>query len=123
VEFLDFTSVMLDEFQQLVPPFEAAFHAHMAAWRLDGKPRTARQFAVYKNCPLPTPGDRLFFILGRCFTSGDLVLDRVSQRQSNGGRGRLVVSASSTSPQGPTSTPVKHPHQLSEKTYARVSRA
>ena len=35
----------------------------MAAWRLDGKPRTARQFRVYKNCPLPTPEDRLFFIL------------------------------------------------------------
>src|SRR5881397_496851 len=62
-EFLDFTSVTLDEFQQLVPPFEAAFQAHMAAWRLDGKPRTARQFSVYQNCPLPTPEDRLFFIL------------------------------------------------------------
>jgi hypothetical protein len=62
-EFLDFTSVTLDEFQQLVPPFEAAFQAHMAAWRLDGQPRTARQFAVYKNCPLPTPEDRLLFIL------------------------------------------------------------
>ncbi len=62
-EFLDFTSLTLDEFQQLVPPFEAAFQAHMAAWRLDGKPRTARQFAVYKNCPLPTPEDRLFFML------------------------------------------------------------
>src|SRR5438477_3243185 len=63
VEFLDFTSVTLDELQQLVLPFEAAFQAHMAAWRLDGKPRTARQFRVYKNCPLPTPEDRLFFIL------------------------------------------------------------
>jgi hypothetical protein len=62
-EFLDFTSLTLDEFQQLVPSFEAAFQAHMAAWRLDGKPRTARQFAVYKNCPLPTPEDRLFFLL------------------------------------------------------------
>ncbi len=62
-EFLDFTSLTLDEFQQLVPPFEAAFQAHMAAWRLDGKPRTARQFAVYTNCPLPTPEDRLLFIL------------------------------------------------------------
>src|SRR3989441_13223378 len=62
-EFLDFTSLTLEEFQTLVPPFEAAFQAHMAAWRLDGKPRTARQFAVYKNCPLPTPEDRLFFIL------------------------------------------------------------
>src|SRR3989454_2425758 len=62
-EFLDLTSLTLDEFQQLVPPFEAAFHAHMATWRLDGKPRTARQFAVYKSCPLPTPADRLFFLL------------------------------------------------------------
>src|SRR5438445_3408813 len=62
-EFLDFTSLTLDEFQQLVPPFEAAFHARMAAWRLDGKPRTARRFTVYKNCPLRTPEDRLLFIL------------------------------------------------------------
>jgi len=62
-EFLDLTSVTLDEFQQLVPPFEAAFHAHMAAWRLDGKPRTARRFTVDKNCPLATPEDRLLFIL------------------------------------------------------------
>src|SRR5262249_49795061 len=57
------------QFQQLVPPFEAAFHARMAAWRLDGKPRTARQFAVYKNCPLPTPEDRLLFILAYLKTS------------------------------------------------------
>jgi hypothetical protein len=62
-EFLDFTSLTFEEFQTLVPPFEAAFQAHMAVWRLDGKPRTARQFTVYKNCPLPTPEDRLFFIL------------------------------------------------------------
>jgi hypothetical protein len=54
LEFLDFTSVTLDEFQQLVPPFETAFHARMAAWRRDGKPRTARRFSVDKNCPLPT---------------------------------------------------------------------
>ena len=48
-EFLDFTSLTLKEFQALVPPFEAAFQAHMAAWRLDGKPRATRQFAVYKS--------------------------------------------------------------------------
>ena len=63
MEFLDFTSLTLDEFQHLVPPFEAAFHARMAAWRMDGKPRTARRFTVDKNCPLPTPEDRLLFIL------------------------------------------------------------
>jgi len=69
LEFLDFTSLTLDEFQQLVPPFEAAFHARMAAWRMDGKPRTARRFTVYKNCPLPTPEDRLLFILTYLKTS------------------------------------------------------
>ena len=63
MEFLDFTSLTLDEFQQLVPPFETALHARMAAWRMDGKPRTARRFTVYKNCPLLTPEDRLLFIL------------------------------------------------------------
>ena len=62
-EFLDWTSLTLEEFQQLLAPFEAAFQAHMAAWRLDGKPRTARRFSVYQNCPLPTPEDRLLFIL------------------------------------------------------------
>ena len=62
-EFLDLTSLTLDEFQHLVPPFETAFQAHMAMWRLDGKPRTARRFSVYQNCPLPTPEDRLLFIL------------------------------------------------------------
>ena len=30
---------------------------------MDGKPRTARRFTVYNNCPLPTPEDRLLFIL------------------------------------------------------------
>src|SRR5712692_7516610 len=63
MEFLDFTSLTLDEFPQLVPPFETAFQTRMAAWRMDGKPRTARRFTVYKNCPLPTPEDRLLFIL------------------------------------------------------------
>ena len=62
-EFLDLTSLTLEELQILLPPFEAAFQAHMAAWRLDGRPRTARRFTVYQNCPLPTPEDRLFFLL------------------------------------------------------------
>ena len=56
-------SLTLEEFQQLLSPFETAFHARMAAWRMDGKPRTARRFTVYKNCPLSTPEDRLLFIL------------------------------------------------------------
>ena len=62
-EFLGLTSLTPDEFELLISPFEDAFQTHIARWRLDGKPRTARQFAVYKNCPLPTPQDRLFFLL------------------------------------------------------------
>jgi len=57
------TSLTLDEFQRLVPPFETAFEAHMAAWRLDGRPRTARRYTTSTNCPLPTPADRLLCIL------------------------------------------------------------
>jgi hypothetical protein len=35
----------------------------MAAWRLDGQPRTARRYTTYQNCPLPTPEERLLCIL------------------------------------------------------------
>jgi hypothetical protein len=34
-EFLNLTSLTLEEFEVLVAPFEAAFQDHMAAWRLD----------------------------------------------------------------------------------------
>jgi hypothetical protein len=62
-EVLDLTSLTLAEFRQLVPPFEAAFQTHLTAWRLDGKPRTARRYTTDQNCPLPTPEDRLWFLL------------------------------------------------------------
>src|SRR5262249_28357898 len=65
----DVTSVTLEEFQQLVSPFETAFHARMAAWRMDGTPRTARRFTVYTHCLLPTPEDRLLFSLAYLKTS------------------------------------------------------
>src|SRR5207245_4362634 len=35
----------------------------MRAWRMDGQPRTARQFSVYKNCTRAPQEDRLLFIL------------------------------------------------------------
>jgi hypothetical protein len=57
------TSLTVEEFEQLVPPFEAAFQAHMAHWRLDGRRRSARRYTTYKNCPLPMPEDRLLFIV------------------------------------------------------------
>jgi Helix-turn-helix of DDE superfamily endonuclease len=62
-EVLNLTSLTVEEFQHLVRPFEAAFQAHMAQWHLDGQPRTARRYTTYQNCPLPTPEDRLLFIL------------------------------------------------------------
>ena len=30
---------------------------------MEGKPRTARSYTPYRNCPLPTPHDRLLFLL------------------------------------------------------------
>lgn len=60
---LALTSLTPEEFAELLPPFEAAFQAHMADWCLDGKPRTARRYTTYKNCPLPTTSERLLFIL------------------------------------------------------------
>jgi hypothetical protein len=39
----------LDAFPLLLVPFEVAFQAHMAAWRLDGKPQTARRFTCSRR--------------------------------------------------------------------------
>jgi hypothetical protein len=60
---LDLTSLTVDEFEQLVPPFEAAFVRHMRDWTMEGKRRTGRRYSQYTSCPLPTPEDRLLFIL------------------------------------------------------------
>jgi len=62
-EFLDLTSLTVEEFDELVPSFEAAFQEHMKEFRLDGKKRLGRGYTTYTNCPLPTPQDRLLFIL------------------------------------------------------------
>jgi hypothetical protein len=62
-EVLDLTSLTVDEFAALVPPFEGAFLDYMAAWTLHGRRRQSRRYTTYANCPLPTPEDRLLFIL------------------------------------------------------------
>lgn len=62
-EVLDLTSLTVDEFTALVPPFEEAFLGYMADWTLHGRRRQARHYTTYKNCPLPTPEDRLLFML------------------------------------------------------------
>ena len=62
-EVLDSTSLPVKECEPLASPFEAAFQAHMARWRLAGKPRMARRDTTDNYCPLPTPEDRLLLIL------------------------------------------------------------
>ena len=60
----DLTSLTLAAVQPWVPPFAGAFQAHRADWHLEGQPRKARRYTTYRNCPLPTPEDRVRFILG-----------------------------------------------------------
>jgi hypothetical protein len=62
-DVLDLTSLTVNEFAALVSPFEAAFLGYMAEWTLHGRRRQARRYTTYKNCPLPTPEDRLLFVL------------------------------------------------------------
>ncbi len=61
--FLALTSLTVEEFELLVPGFEKAFQEYMSKWCLDGKPRTERSYTTYANSPLPTPEDRLLFVL------------------------------------------------------------
>jgi hypothetical protein len=85
-EVLDLTSLTVDEVRRLVPPFETAFQAHMAHWRLDGQPRTARRYTTSTNCPLPTPlvSDPWLILCGR--TSRRHRFPRVSASTLNGQR-------------------------------------
>lgn len=57
------TSLTIAEFEMLTPLVQDAFLAHMAEWTLEGKPRGGRQYSQYANCPLPTPEDRLLFVV------------------------------------------------------------
>ena len=63
LEFLDMTSLLVEEFNELIPSFEQAYQEHLKEFRLDGKKRVGRGYRTYANCPLPTAEDRLLFIL------------------------------------------------------------
>jgi hypothetical protein len=62
-QILNLTSLTVEQFEQLVEPFEQAFVRHMKEWTMEGKPRTARAYTPYANSPLPTAEDRLLFVL------------------------------------------------------------
>jgi len=57
------TTLTVEEFEMLVPSVQSAFLDHMSNWTLEGKPRTSRRYSQYANCPLPSPEDRLLFVL------------------------------------------------------------
>lgn len=63
LRFLDLTSGTVEEFDEFVPSFEAAFQERMKEWCGDGKKRTGRPDTSSTKSPLPTPHDRLLCIL------------------------------------------------------------
>jgi hypothetical protein len=81
------TSLPLDAFRGLVPPFAAALQAQMAQGRCEGQPRTVRRDPTEQNCPLPTPEDRLWGLLTSLHTSPLQVVQGrrfgIDQRQAN----------------------------------------
>ena len=42
LEFLDMTSLLVEEFTELIPSFEQAYQEHLKDFRLDGKKRVGR---------------------------------------------------------------------------------
>jgi len=62
-EFLALTGYTREEFDALLPHFAKSYYEWMKTHRLDGKPRGKRKYSDYKNSPLPTREDKLFFIL------------------------------------------------------------
>ena len=61
--FLALTGYTRQEFDELLPHFGRCYYKWMKTHRLDGKPRGKRKYSDYKNSPLPTLADKLFFIL------------------------------------------------------------
>lgn len=57
------TTLTVEEFEELVGPFETAFREYMSEWTLEGKRRQNRAYVSYATSPLPTPHERLLFIL------------------------------------------------------------
>ena len=62
-QFLALTGYTEEEFEALLPEFGEVFYDWMDTYQLDGKKRRKRRYVDYKNSPLPTIEDKLFFIL------------------------------------------------------------
>lgn len=62
-EFLALTGYIHEEFDALLLHFSRCYYEWMQTHCLDGKPRWKRSYSDYKNSPLPTIEDKLFYIL------------------------------------------------------------
>jgi len=86
-EFLALTGYTRQEFDALLPHFSRCYYERMKKYRLDGKPRRKRKYSDYKNSPLPTIEDKLFFILNYLKTNNlqtvQGVLFGISQPKAN----------------------------------------
>lgn len=62
-EFLALTGYTREEFDALLPHFSKSYYKRMESHCVDGKKRGKRKYSDYKNSPLRTIEDKLFFIL------------------------------------------------------------
>ena len=61
--FRSLSGVSLEQFNELLPFFEDSHDAYFSRYDMNGNFRNNRRsFVIYKNSPLPTVEDRLFFI-------------------------------------------------------------
>jgi hypothetical protein len=62
--FRSLTGFSREQFLALLPRFEQAHNEYLTHYDMEGNYRNNRRsFVIYKNSPLPTVADRLFFIL------------------------------------------------------------
>ena len=62
--FRSLTGLSIEQFGELFPCFEAAHNEYLSQYDMNGRYRNSRRsFVIYRNSPLPTVEDRLFFIL------------------------------------------------------------
>lgn len=63
IQFLSMSGYTVPEFESLLPYFAAQFEAYVEQYTLEGKERKNRRHSAYRNSPLPTIEDKLYFIL------------------------------------------------------------
>ena len=63
IQFLAMTGYTVEEFDELCSHFEKNWEKYMSQYTMEGKKRKKRSYTNYKNCPLRTIEDKLFFIL------------------------------------------------------------